>query len=136
MKGISRKHFVGVFLWVVFLPLIQASSTTLSERLWQELELAKSPQEISSETIDDKPAKKENLSPADLAFMEAELEEDSVSTGMAAPVRKQEITPQRRRSTPFRVRGRDLNLYKDKDTLKDPSPIIEGKSQKRRERSR
>ena len=134
MKRISRKHFVGVFLWVVFLPLIQASSTTLSERLWQELELAKSPQEISSETLDDKPAKKENLSPADLAFMEAELEEDSVSTGMAAPVRKQEITPQRSRSTPFRVRGRDL--YNDKDTLKAPSPIIEGKSQKRRERSR
>lgn len=104
---------VGFFLLVLPQILTSSFARSLSQQLWQELELSKSKVKAGesgtdSSTLNKEGAtQKEQLSPADMAFMEAELE-DSVSLGLAAPVRKESGSKQQKAKpdSRFRVRSR------------------------------
>ena len=114
MDNILRKICVGVFFLACSYTL---QANTLSQRLWSELDIAKAPIETNPSEITPESKNQEELSPADLAFMEAEFQEDSISTSLAAPVRDQqkvkeskeynESSEQALTKTRFRSRGRE-----------------------------
>jgi hypothetical protein len=130
MNKLHRKSLVGVFFLACSYTL---QANTLSQRLWSELDIAKAPIETNPSEATPESKNQEELSPADLAFMEGEFQEDTISTSLAAPVRKEEKTtrPTVNRKSPYRIRSRGTNVSPRSDFQ-----FHEKKTKKIRERSR